>query len=156
MCCNLCGKSFSNFEVVFVDTDYKPNIYICNQCLKQRRKMDNVEINVKVNGKEVDLSTISTETFEKVKAASKEKLVYIGAIFEESAWGQIKWMLIYDYAAMGLNLLCIAKESSNYGRTYTSTVLRGDCSKFMKGISEKEIKNHFNYVSHWKLIEEDN
>ena len=35
--------------------------------------MQNVEINVKVNGKEVPLSTISTETFEKVKSAEKVK-----------------------------------------------------------------------------------
>ena len=37
--------------------------------------MENVEITVKVNGKEVDLSTISTETFENVKEASKPKEV---------------------------------------------------------------------------------
>ncbi len=33
------------------------------------KMMENVEITVKVNGKEVDLSTISTETFENVKKA---------------------------------------------------------------------------------------
>lgn len=37
--------------------------------------MENVEITVKVNGKEVDLSTISTETFEKVKAATEVKRI---------------------------------------------------------------------------------
>ena len=35
--------------------------------------MENVEITVKVNGKEVDLSTISTETFENVKKAVEVK-----------------------------------------------------------------------------------
>ena len=33
--------------------------------------MKNVEITVKVNGKDVSLDTISTETFEKVKEAAK-------------------------------------------------------------------------------------
>lgn len=36
------------------------------------QKMENVEITVKVNGKEVPIDTISTETFEKVKEAAKE------------------------------------------------------------------------------------
>ena len=37
--------------------------------------MENVEITVKVNGKEVNLSTISTETFEAVKAITKTKKI---------------------------------------------------------------------------------
>jgi len=35
--------------------------------------MDNVEINVTVNGKSVPLSTISTETFEKIRDAEEEE-----------------------------------------------------------------------------------
>lgn len=112
---------------------------------------ERIEIQVKVNGEEVPLSSISTETFNKIKDAEKEDLVYIGAIFEER-YGS-KWMLIYDYAANGLNLLRITKGNTNYGKTYTAQALKGECSEFAKGISEDKIRSHFYAVRDWKLIE---
>ncbi len=37
--------------------------------------MDNIEISVKVNGEDVPLSSISTETFEKIKVVEKTKKI---------------------------------------------------------------------------------
>lgn len=112
---------------------------------------DEIKINVTVNGKEVPLAAISMETIGKIRDAEKEEPVYIGAIFRESGWSD--WMLIYDYAADGLNFLCITKTQSNCGRTYTSNVLKGAITEFVNGVSEKEIKRGFNYIQNWKLIE---
>lgn len=111
---------------------------------------DEIKINVTVNGKEVPLATISMKTIGKIRDAEKEEPVYIGAIFKEK---YNSWMLIYDYAANGLNFLCITKENSFYGRTYTSAVLKGSCLDFIKGVSEDKIRCHFVYIQNWKLIE---
>ena len=44
----------------------------CNQCL-ERKNMPNIKITAEVNGKQVPLKTVSTETFEAIKALEKPK-----------------------------------------------------------------------------------
>ena len=95
-----------------------------------------IDITVKVNGKEVPLSNISMETIGKIRDVEKEKLAYIGSIFEGDGG---KWMLFYDYASHGLNFVCVASQGCfNYGLTYTSNVLKGKApSTFKDGVFEK-------------------
>lgn len=54
---------------------YYPSEKIAEEYLNlylEKQKMETIEINVKVNGKEVPLDSISTETFEKVKKAASK------------------------------------------------------------------------------------
>ena len=63
------------------------------QSEKLENKMNNIEITVKVNGKEIPLSDISTETFEKIKKADAP--LKLGDIIE-STGGFGKRVVLFD------------------------------------------------------------
>ena len=48
--------------------------YYCQQC-SERENMPNIKITAEVDGKQVPLETVSTETFEAIKALEKPKVI---------------------------------------------------------------------------------
>jgi len=91
--CGNCGHIFQNGELVFYATETltwrskKPLTYICQKCSRkenitvkqyldsilENKLMSNIKITAEVDGKIVPLNTISTETFEAIKALKKPK-----------------------------------------------------------------------------------
>ncbi len=79
---------FKNILYIKIGGMLKDNLCLIENSIKNLKEpgektMENVEITMKVNGREVDLSTISTETFENVKKAIEVKeipVVRIGSL----------------------------------------------------------------------------
>jgi len=78
---NCTGKTVSAGAMIFygenrMKREEHLNIYLTARNLigekARETKMENVEITVKVNGRDVPIETVSTETFEKVKEAASE------------------------------------------------------------------------------------
>jgi len=69
--CANCGHCFWYGEPVF-HSKYGYRNFICQKCSK-RETMPNIKITAEVDGKIVPLNTISTESFEAIKALEKPK-----------------------------------------------------------------------------------
>ena len=53
--------------------------FVCKKC-SERKSMPNIKITAEVNGKQVPLETISTETFEAIKALEKPKEIPVARV----------------------------------------------------------------------------
>ncbi len=73
--CAECSKLFYECEVIFVCHKYGIR-YLCLQC-SERKHMPNIKITAEIDGKIVPLNTISTESFEAIKALEKPKEIPI-------------------------------------------------------------------------------
>ncbi|KKN68778.1 hypothetical protein LCGC14_0447980 [marine sediment metagenome] len=70
--CVECSYTFKFGDMAFHSERYGRYRYICQQC-SERENMPNIKITAKVDGKIIPLETISTETFEAIKALEKPK-----------------------------------------------------------------------------------
>ena len=81
--CIDCGRYFRDGEILFHPPIYlfAPPIqqFICQKCSK-RKTMPNIKITAEVDGKIVPLNTISTESFEAIKALEKPKEIPVARI----------------------------------------------------------------------------
>jgi hypothetical protein len=68
-----CSHRFWYGEIVFLDKD---GGHICQKC-SEREHMPNIKITAEVDGKIVPLNTISTKSFEAIKALEKPKKIPI-------------------------------------------------------------------------------
>jgi len=71
MYCAYCGKPLRYHEAKYPSKKRFRGL-ICQKC-SERENMPNIKITAEVNGKQVPLETISTETFEAIKALEKPK-----------------------------------------------------------------------------------
>ncbi|MCK5615819.1 hypothetical protein KAR91_78875 [Candidatus Pacearchaeota archaeon] len=70
--CAKCLRILVFGEVIFHSKRCARYRYACKQC-SERKNMPNIKITAEVNGKQVPLETVSTETFEAIKALEKPK-----------------------------------------------------------------------------------
>lgn len=75
--CAKCGKSLRTNEVKYPSKNHIG--LICQQCA-EREIMPNIKITAEVDGKHVPLKTISTETFEAIKALEKPKEIPVARL----------------------------------------------------------------------------
>ena len=59
--------------------------YYCGQC-SERENMPNIKITAEVDGKQVPLKTVSTETFEAIKALEKPKEIPVARLGNFKGW----------------------------------------------------------------------
>ena len=78
MKCANCEHYFWSNEPVF-HSKYGYHCYICQNCAEKELEthMPNIKITAEVDGKQVPLQTISTESFEAIKALEKPKEITI-------------------------------------------------------------------------------
>ena len=72
MRCRECGRTFLTGDFII----YGHDGYRCSNrrnCFERMKAMPNIKITAEVDGKQVPLNTISTETFEAIKALQKPK-----------------------------------------------------------------------------------
>ena len=62
--------------------------YYCQQC-SERKSMPNIKITAEVDGKQVPLETISTETFEAIKALEKPKKIPVARLGNFKGWPRL-------------------------------------------------------------------
>lgn len=83
--CAECGHVFVNGEVLFHSVKkirwlrLYETCYICQKC-SERENMPNIKITAEVDGKQVPLNTISTESFEAIKALEKSKEIPVARL----------------------------------------------------------------------------
>jgi hypothetical protein len=94
-------------------TDHGYGMFICQKC-SERENMPNIKITAEVDGKQVPLKTISTETFEAIKALEKPKEIPVARTGRCS--GSIKRLILrtdscfrkfiadYDVPEIAINL----------------------------------------------------
>jgi len=73
-----CAKTFESGEM-FYCSKYSYRARICQKC-SEREHMPNIKITAEVDGKQVPLENISTETFEAIKALEKPKEIPVARI----------------------------------------------------------------------------
>ena len=87
--CVKCGREFRNNEILYHSSIYRRwplpvRQYICQQCLERENMVQTkqLKITAEVDGKQIPLKTVSTETFEAIKALEepKEIMTSIAAI----------------------------------------------------------------------------
>ena len=87
--CVKCGREFRNNEIFYHSSIYRRwplpvRQYICQQCSKGENMVQTkqLKITAEVDGKQIPLKTVSTETFEAIKALeeSKEIMTSVAAI----------------------------------------------------------------------------
>lgn len=83
--CVNCGHVFANGEVLFHSVKkirwlrLHETCYICQKC-SERENMPNIKITAEVDGKQVPLENISTESFEAIKALEKSKEIPVARV----------------------------------------------------------------------------
>ena len=76
--CAQCGRLFCAGDMIFY-TNNGYGQFICQKCL-ERENMSNIKITAEVDGKIVPLNTISTATFEAIKALEKPKEIPVARV----------------------------------------------------------------------------
>ena len=76
--CQQCSKMLYMGDMVFICYRYGIR-FMCQEC-SERENMSNIKITAEVDGKQVPLENISTETFEAIKALEKPKEIPIARV----------------------------------------------------------------------------
>ena len=80
--CASCTRIFWSGEPIF-NSKYGYHCYICQNCAEkelENKPMPNIKITAEVDGKQVPLENISTETFEAIKALKKPKEIPVARV----------------------------------------------------------------------------
>ena len=72
MKCKDCGRTFLTGDYI-IYTHHGCHCENRRNCFEKRKTMPNIKITAEVDGKQVPLETVSTETFEAIKALEKSK-----------------------------------------------------------------------------------
>ena len=83
--CVQCERLFCAGDMIFY-TDSGYGMFICQNCAKKENFMPNIKITAEVDGKQVPLETISTETFEAIKALGVHEEIPVARLADYSAY----------------------------------------------------------------------
>jgi len=75
-----CEMSLGIGNILDARTIIYKGKYMCTNCFQERKNMPNIKITAEVNGKIVPLNTISTESFEAIKALEKPKEIPVARV----------------------------------------------------------------------------
>ena len=112
---------------------------ICLEC-SERENMEtkNLEITVKLNGKEVPLNTISTETFEAIKALEKPKEIPVARVgnYKNNPGDRRLFLRLTDSIRQNVARVTVDVITINLKDGYVSNMWRNDKEKDSLNIYE--------------------